>query len=81
MKRIIFSAAMLIAVSASVFYCKTMDNAKMNELTRANIEALAANVDPREDCESGIDLCEMLVIYPDGWGFDIIKGVKKPGWL
>lgn len=83
MKKFMLSAAVLFAAVAG-YTCYNNSNVsddEMSDLMKANVRALAYGDGSREDCMKGNDLCEMLVIYPGGYGYDFIVGVKKPGWL
>ena len=55
----------------------------MSELAMENVEALAQSEgSDRPDCVSASDMCSELVIYPDGWGENILfDHAKKIGWL
>ena len=83
MKKLILSAVVLFAAVAgyNCYNNGSSNDDEMTDLMKANVRALAYGDGSREDCMKGNDLCEMLVIYPGGYGYDIIVGVKKPGWL
>ena len=81
-KMYLFAAVVIAAVAGTICYNHESDS-QMSDMAKENVKALASDDGHhREDCMDGQDLCEMLVIYPDGdYGFDIELGVKKPGWL
>ena len=88
MKKKIVSAVFVAAIAIAAGYTMKQ-NAEKNDLSDialANVEALASGESgstDREDCERASDICEEMVIYPDGyWGLDILLDhKKKPGWL
>ena len=77
----LFVATFALVASYSVY--STLQNTEMSDLAMANVEALAQTEgSDRIDCVVAADMCTELVIYPDGWGEDILfDHTKKIGWL
>ena len=85
MKRNMIKAALFaeFAFVASYGVYTSQKETSMSELAMENVEALAQSEgSDRPDCVSASDMCSELVIYPDGWGENILLDhAKKIGWL